>query len=72
VVTYAQGTANALSSTNSVSTSASVFIPSKGVLAGVNVPGSDGDLSGFPMRAPAAAYVDRPGDSAPANFVAQK
>jgi hypothetical protein len=47
VVTYAQGSAQALASTNSVSASASVNIPSGQVLAGVNVPGSDGDLSGF-------------------------
>jgi hypothetical protein len=47
-VTFAQGCAAAQASTNSVSASASVNIPADGtVLAGVNVPGSDGDLSGF-------------------------
>jgi hypothetical protein len=46
-VTFAQGCAAALASTNSVSASASVNIPGGQVLAGVNVPGSDGDLSGF-------------------------
>jgi hypothetical protein len=47
-VTFAQGTAHALASNNSVSAAASVNIPPDGtVLAGVNVPGSDGDLSGF-------------------------
>ena len=45
-VTFAQGTA--MASTSSVSASASVNIPADGtVLAGVNVPGSDSDLSGF-------------------------
>jgi hypothetical protein len=46
VVTFAQGAANALVSNNSVFAKASVNIPGGGVLAGVNVPGSDGDLSG--------------------------
>jgi len=47
-VTFAQGTAQAMASTNSVSASASINIPPDGtVLAGVNVPGSDADLSGF-------------------------
>ena len=46
-VTFAQGCAAALASTNSVSASASVNIPSGSVLAGANAPGSDGDLSGF-------------------------
>jgi hypothetical protein len=46
-VTFAQGMAHALASNNSVGASASVNIPSGTVLAGVNVPGSDGDLSGF-------------------------
>ena len=46
-VTYATGSAAALASNNSVSASASVNIPGGIVLAGVNVPGSDGDLSGF-------------------------
>jgi hypothetical protein len=46
MVTFAQGTA--MASTSSVSASASVNIPSDGtVLAGVNVPGSDADLTGF-------------------------
>jgi hypothetical protein len=45
-VTFAQGTA--MASTSSVSASASVNIPADGtVLAGVNVPGSDGDFSGL-------------------------
>jgi hypothetical protein len=47
MATYAQGSAQALASTNSVGASASVNIPAAGVLAGVSVPGSDGDLSGF-------------------------
>jgi hypothetical protein len=48
VVTAATGTAQALASNNSVGASASVNIPPDGtVLAGVNVPGSDADLSGF-------------------------
>jgi hypothetical protein len=47
VVTDAQGSAQALASTNSVGASASVNIPSGTVQAGVKVPGSDGDLSGF-------------------------
>jgi|GEM_PF-6283006 len=46
-VTFAQGTAQALAPANSVSASASVNIGGGTVLAGVNVPGSDGDLSGF-------------------------
>ena len=46
MVTFAQGTA--MASTSSVSASASVNIPADGtVLAGVNVPGSDGDFSGL-------------------------
>lgn len=46
MVTFAQGTAQA--STTSVGASALVNIPSgRTVLAGVNVPGSDGDLSGL-------------------------
>jgi hypothetical protein len=48
MVTFAKGTAQALASNNSVSASALVNIPPDGtVLAGVSVPGSDGDLSGF-------------------------
>jgi hypothetical protein len=47
VVTFAQGAAHARASNNSVSASASVNIPNGTVLAGVNVPGSDADLSGF-------------------------
>jgi hypothetical protein len=47
VVTFAHGSAQARASNRSVSASASVNIPSGTVLAGVNVPGSDGDLSGF-------------------------
>jgi hypothetical protein len=46
-VTDAKGTAQALASNNSVGASASVNIPGGMVLAGVNVPGSDGDLTGF-------------------------
>jgi hypothetical protein len=46
MVTFAHGTA--MASTSSVSASASVNIPADGtVLAGVNVPGSDGDFSGL-------------------------
>jgi hypothetical protein len=46
MVTFAQGTA--MASTSSVSASASVNIPADGtVLVGVNMPGSDGDLSGL-------------------------
>jgi PEP-CTERM motif len=47
LVTFAQGHATALASNNSVSASASVNIPNGTVLAGVNVPGSDSDLSGL-------------------------
>ena len=47
VVTDAQGSAQALASTNSVGASASENIPNGTVLAGVNVPRSDSNLSGF-------------------------
>jgi hypothetical protein len=46
-VTFANGNAQTRASNRSVSASASVNIPSGTVLAGVSVPGSDGDLSGF-------------------------
>ena len=46
-VTFAQGNAQARASNRSVSAAASVNIPGGTVLAGVSVPGSRADLSGF-------------------------
>ena len=46
-VSFAQGSAQALVSNNSVGASAAVNIPGGMVLAAVSLPGSDADLSGF-------------------------